>query len=998
MKKNLFLFVAILSVALRVYAYDFETNGIYYNITSLPDKTVEVTNGDNYYSGNVVIPSTVQYLGNNYTVTRFGDNAFASCSQMTEIVIPNTVITMGSYVFSGCSNLTSLTIPASVTEIGDGASSGYGKCCFSGCSRLKRIVFEDSETTLLLHPNDWTSGSCRTFVSCKLEYLYIGRNIICAHEDHNDYCHPFYGQTKLETIEFGLNTTMINSHMFQRCTSLRHIIIPSNVKDIYANAFEDCSSLQNVELKEGVLRIGDNAFKNCSNITTFKFPASITNIGENAFLNCTNISRVLALGQTPANITQLTFPGTIYLKATLYVPTGLRTSYEGSVGWQNFANIIEKENITSFSVSVSPNEYVRGVVSGSGNYEMYSEIQIAATQNYGYHFVQWSDGITDNPRTIEITQDTIFAVEFAKNPTIQYICDMNMGYITGDTTLANSAEGYLTFSATSSSGYHFVQWNDSVTDNPRTIYLTQDTAFTAEFAPNKYMISVTCNSEYGIIEGDSGEFDYLTQKTYTAIPNYGYNFYKWSDNVTANPRTLIVKQDSNIVALFANNNYSIKYMVNDPTMGQVQGVQKSAYLQEVSFTAIPNHGYRFVQWSDSVTDNPRTIVLTQDTTFTAEFTLALNGQCGDSLYWVFANDTLAFNGNGEMYHYTAENMPWSLLIANTQYIEFASGMTSISELAFQNMINLRKVNLSSEIAAIGENAFANCTSVSTLTIPNSVTSLGASAFYGCSSIDTLIIGTGITVITDQFRGCTSLRYLQLGQGIESIDYGSFYDARQLTFIVCHPTLPPLAYPDEVGKERSFYNTNAQVLIPCDNFDVYQYDALWGSFNLKCLSSNSGTAVDGQVIVVPGDADATFTWPTDGSADTYNLEITKDSATFCSLIFDSEGRLLGIAFAPSANGQQPHVPMATLTTSGMSFQVTGLNYASQYRFSFETKDDKTQTLFAYTGGFHTNGTNGETPEGVEDINASAPAQKILLDGKIYILRGDKTYTLQGQEIK
>ena len=44
-----------------VWAYDFEVDGIYYNITNETNKTVEVTDGENKYTGNVVIPSTVTY-------------------------------------------------------------------------------------------------------------------------------------------------------------------------------------------------------------------------------------------------------------------------------------------------------------------------------------------------------------------------------------------------------------------------------------------------------------------------------------------------------------------------------------------------------------------------------------------------------------------------------------------------------------------------------------------------------------------------------------------------------------------------------------------------------------------------------------------------------------------------------------------------------------------------------------------------------------------------
>ena len=188
-----------------------------------------------------------------------------------------------------------------------------------------------------------------------------------------------------------------------------------------------------------------------------------------------------------------------------------------------------------------------------------------------------------------------------------------------------------------------------------------------------------------------------------------------------------------------------------------------------------------------------------------------------------------------------------------------------------------------------------------------------------------------------------------------------------------------------------------MLIPCDNFDAYKHDALWGSFDLQCQSSSEASASASEVTVVPGDADATFTWPTEASADTYNLEITKNGEVFCTLTFNSQGQLLGIAFAPGRNGNTRPSPKAELGANGMTFQVTGLDYASQYRFSFETKNADAKTVFAYMGAFHTNGT--DAPQGIEDIQTNdAEYTKYLINGQLLILRGDKTYTVTGQEVR
>ena len=101
------LFVLFATVA---NAYEFEVDGIYYNIYSY--NTVEVTSSGNYYNrynGSVVIPESVTYNGVTYSVASIGGGAFSSCSGLTSIEIPNSVTTIGSSAFRDCSGLRSVT-------------------------------------------------------------------------------------------------------------------------------------------------------------------------------------------------------------------------------------------------------------------------------------------------------------------------------------------------------------------------------------------------------------------------------------------------------------------------------------------------------------------------------------------------------------------------------------------------------------------------------------------------------------------------------------------------------------------------------------------------------------------------------------------------------------------------------------------------------------------------------------------------------------------------
>lgn len=174
MKKQLrrILFLLACSLcALGGYADEVEIDGIYYNLDE-GSNTASVTRCDIEYSGAVVIPSSFAYEGVTYAVTGIEDYAFACCSSLTSVTIPNTVTSIRYKTFWGCSGLTSVIIPNSVTSIGFEAFQGcsglasvtipnsvksIGDCAFQGCSSL----------TFIILPNSVTSIGCQAFQDCR---------------------------------------------------------------------------------------------------------------------------------------------------------------------------------------------------------------------------------------------------------------------------------------------------------------------------------------------------------------------------------------------------------------------------------------------------------------------------------------------------------------------------------------------------------------------------------------------------------------------------------------------------------------------------------------------------------------------------------------------------------------------------------------------------------------------------------------------------------------
>ena len=108
-------------------------------------------------------------------------------------------------------------------------------------------------------------------------------------------------------------------------------------------------------------------------------------------------------------------------------------------------------------------------------------VEITAVPEPHYHFVRWSDGNTDNPRTVTILEAIQLTAIFAIDQHTITVLSANgtMGTVSGGDTYDYGTE--VTISAEALAGYEFVSWNDGNTDNPRIITVERDSTFIASF-------------------------------------------------------------------------------------------------------------------------------------------------------------------------------------------------------------------------------------------------------------------------------------------------------------------------------------------------------------------------------------------------------------------------------------------------------------------------------------------------------------------------------------
>lgn len=270
---------------------DFVQNGIFYTI--LDEHSVEVTymsQNYNSYSGNVIIPETVDHSGTTYTVTAIGDCAFMNSTNLQSVTIPKTVTSIGEKAFFA-TGITAITIPDEVLSMGPSA--------FRQCTNLRSVTLS----------NQLKKISDFAFLTC----------------------------TELVDITLPASISTIGSNAF-KSTHLSTVVIPDSVSSIGTSAFEACPYLSNVTLGEGLESVGESAFSHCPMLTKLTIASTALTMGNYCF-DDSPIDFIICKSLTPPSGNTNCFSSSVYQNALLEVPQSAEAVYRQTQPWQSFTHI-----------------------------------------------------------------------------------------------------------------------------------------------------------------------------------------------------------------------------------------------------------------------------------------------------------------------------------------------------------------------------------------------------------------------------------------------------------------------------------------------------------------------------------------------------------------------------------------------------------------------------------------------------------------------------------
>ena len=254
--KKILVFAVVTLFSISVFAQPvFDYNGIYYKLTSSTTVSVIANPNGTKYSGDITIPYTVKQGTIDFTVTSIADSAFYRCTELTSIDLPTSISVIGKGSFCGCALLKSIELP-NITNVPYAA--------FVNCKELESV--DISNVTTIDEDAFYRCSSLKSISDLS--------NVKEIPEG------AFFRCESLKSINIP-NVITIGTWAFYGC-AFDTIDLPK-VETIGISAFYSCGNLKSINMPK-VKTLGYEALMHCA-FTSLNLPATLDSIGKYALCN-----------------------------------------------------------------------------------------------------------------------------------------------------------------------------------------------------------------------------------------------------------------------------------------------------------------------------------------------------------------------------------------------------------------------------------------------------------------------------------------------------------------------------------------------------------------------------------------------------------------------------------------------------------------------------------------------------------------------------------------
>jgi hypothetical protein len=719
-------------------------------------------------------------------VTNVGENAFAECSNLTSVTLPESMKkisegafamcaslssinilceSIGNFAFVECRNLSSVEFSENIKNIGEGA--------FLNCQNLTLITFKNPVPPTIGDLNFEYLRQIQCVVPEGSEEIYLSRGfpvkvgddlmwyignnsgvfakldqegtlIISGTGEIRNFELPLsalnsvpWNPENIKNVVIESGVTSIGRYTFSNCRNLTSITIPENVTKIEPDAFQGCSNLETVNFNATHCVSDYLAFQGCNALTTVNIGESVESLPNGIFQN-NNLQTIVCLNSTPAVIQSNTFGqfGAYGSNGKLKVPAASVTAYRNAPVWKDFN--VEIEGLYHMKVTVNNPE--GGTVSYTNTlYELGDEVTLTAIAAEKYGFTGWTTAYglpvsTENPYTFSIAGDEELVANF--------------------------------------------QWNHRV--NARANDIT-----------------------YGTVHGFEHQYELGEEATLIATPiKEDYVFVNWMTPdgeylSSENPYTFIVEGIHTIVANFQLDPNIKQWYVGSPNARDVVATLKGTTLT-ISGTGNMQH---FDMYKSPFYENEKTIT----TVVVEEGVTSIGSFAFDQS---FALESLSLPQS------LKEIGQWAFRLCNLTSLTIPENVTEIRSSTFESCRNLTSVVLPESVTKIGDYAFGSCESLASVVIPESVTAIGRYAFVACESLASIVIPQNVTTIGEKaFGSCDNLQEINVDENSQYFTSreGVLYNKAQTLLMQC-----PAGKEGEVTIPESVLTIAEYAFVECKN--------------------------------------------------------------------------------------------------------------------------------------------------------------------------------------